>query len=789
MTNVDAHGLAVLFQLHDCLSELTKEGLEKWMQHLEASNTQCSDLNHRTVAEIFRELYNQGRNNNIDILNDLLEAAKIVKFLNEQPKITKKQSQRAKNVFNLIHESLIAHIATYLNTTELFAIFDRICKKSFEIGMKPQSIQHWFINENNRYIEFDKILRMTKFDIYPLLCQVKQIRYRLYVEPQLILVSKSLKMIDTNTTVTNNHVIEVADKVETFKCSWTWPSSKGRQDSARQILNWIKNNLSRMKKLKHLYLKRFEGISNGVIKTKHGLKHPKANQSNHHPIIENERRLLDLLEIILPLSKKDKEIQNEMFGIKRQQFLKTNVYLDEKSKHVYHNVQSCMMTPLIDEIYVEKIRKDVINKIESKFNDIDANKLTYGQDKEQNSLEMLYFDRCDEYNFTFDHLTKETLIFIENCINYNSRIMKTLPNLRGFGFDHEVYRDMEHICVKDDLILLIAICILNSIGNQLTSLHITDNGYWNEFDSSTNSVLKFYSGINSTEYQKDKSIFNKYKNDCWYFANVEELCLQMLDHWYYDLGTLVNEYTFPKLKHLKCSLQYDNVGLECVEKYYCELKHLLKNCSKLQSLHLVVSRINCDDCLNLNSDSNKKDNPMNLFVNSIREALKGKQGKPEKNKTFIVKLEMIGDISKGIDNIDQLEETCRLYRESEEWINSGVIANHLLNLFEQLSIIYHNAMFCFRLQCNIPMLVSTVESHKKIIMSVKEGLKRILQKMTNMIDTRKSMSNFRIASYVGSHRWIVPFEIVLTNNNTQACWTEPKFKYQCKHCKTIQWLG
>ena len=167
--NIPTPGLVSLIDFHDSLSSLSDGDFLKWIEQLVCNQKKL------IICGIFRELYHQGRNIDNDTFNHMVDTANnLVTQSNTTINISKSsQTASTLNLLNHIPDSILSDIVTYLKTRELFSIWNNICKKSLRIGMKPQSIKHWHVSVNNSN---SKLFTFTKFDIYPLLSQVEDIR-------------------------------------------------------------------------------------------------------------------------------------------------------------------------------------------------------------------------------------------------------------------------------------------------------------------------------------------------------------------------------------------------------------------------------------------------------------------------------------------------------------------------------------------------------------------------------------------------------------------------------------
>ena len=119
-----------------------------------------------------------------------------------------------------------------------------------------------------------------------------------------------------------------------------------------------------------------------------------------------------------------------------------------------------------------------------------------------------------------------------NCLIDDSRILKSLSNLKGFGHHNE-----------NKYFKFIAIKVLNLLAHKLVSLHLSTNNSilkgWSMFDSLQRLQIKLTKNSDS-----DQTSLQKLQNNPWYPVNLQELCIE-------DNTQFWNNIWRWKLAHLK----------------------------------------------------------------------------------------------------------------------------------------------------------------------------------------------------------------------------------------------
>ena len=831
-------GLVALIDFHDTITSLSDVDFLQWIQQLVL-------FNHKKIiiSGIFRELYHQGRNINMVTLNYMVDTANNIKAqtTGAVANIKPYQPRPHLNLMDHIPDTILSDIATYLQTQELFSNWNNICKKSLRIGMKPESIQHWNIA---RSLNSKNSQSLAKFEIYPLLSQVKNIKfheyYAFFERFFQLKTAKDWKRIDTNTQrffsrAKNCNKISSMQQV-VLRCS---TGIGGDLEGLEEY----RKDLKRLAIVDGNHTIANADLINDVLEDESaGIEEQKID------IIANERDIINMLQAVMPLQKKDEEIANKI--------LQEKIKLFRNQQFIFRDIlpngdTSTFVTSYLTDREIEKITNDVTKEIELKYDSIDhAEELCYNnENKVNNGIEMLEFCDCD----IFLDYEQEAFIW-DNYLKYSqSRVVNALPNLKSLAFSRYQCVNSHVYENYDQFFALVSQAILNSIGNQLTSLHLCDSiDIWND-------KFHFYKTIQSriiNQCEIDQQYAKQYQNEPWYLKNVSTLCLkiQQRDEWDELLdgtATFINEWTFPSLNHLKIicfDVDSENIN---GDEYQSPL--LIENNSnnnqfswnslvikQLESLDLCFSKCAMDDFFTVQDSSvqetdNQHDqyHDQSTLNNSSRIGtyLNALQLKISQN---ILNVETMKSIRKGkrfilklhfkIDLSQYLKPAVSLADIVGEMNNDIFVTmkNDLTGLCKLLCQSFDNTMFGFKI---------TFYSHSWLC-KLTEGelamakfvlLDTIVEHMGSLCDIICESTFFKsvcadneansnkgvlqgdglkfqasVKEYVASNnRFDIVFAMVLNkwgkktngnplNNIDGYC--EPRFEYSCNFCETEPWL-
>ena len=504
------------------------------------------------------------------------------------------------------------------------------------------------------------------------------------------------------------------------------------------------------------------------------LKQIKFYGCDFHYTIKNGVR--QLLQIVAPLSPKEIELQ---------QRIETEITDKLTKKTTEYEIENLQ----------KKIEMEVNDKYEKKFNESD---LSYDKNevgRESSVLEMLSFELCCATH------SPEIIQLVRDEFTLN-RIQSTLINLKAIAIDQTRLIDGQ------DMFCTICVILLNSICNQLESLHIGDE---------------------CSKLRKWKFIENNYcctkeaRQASWFPANVKELCLT--DHKYHDHPRKENMWQkickdiFPKLEHLRCVIVVDqnnapflsNLRSNSLGDNFCGLVD-----NGLKSASLTFDKLEMNDFINISQDKNKQkkhifDERMyperehvciSTLIDTFRDLFEDvSQSRIAKNGNlsdqFILKLEMIVDVPQIDTWYDQVCEYENIFKQY-----FSKLMNKALSLFIWLKYCFNKCMLCFKIkfQWRDHQLdkYNDDEYDEDIcnVTIVMQSMKRVLE---DMIDEQASMQNNDsrvVDTKVLQQRNEMIFAIVWKNfieAVPKSCCTtshcEPHFDYYCHACQNRPWCG
>ena len=828
------YGLRVLLDIHDTLNDLSEDQFLTWIHYLNSNSPESININSRfkQVAVVFRQLYESSNRNNVNWLQDLLDHAKNLKSKNKSMFLRKKnhakKTQLEKNLFNTIPKDLLCYIATYLKIKQLFCVFNRICKESLRIATKPQSIQYWSLE----YCDSIQFCQSTKYDIIPLLSDIKHLKCHFRIgrsgenpSHHKISWNSNIGCNSLPVTLNTNRLINMHDSTrveQVVKLVYKQEvpinfKAHSDKDNGRQELNALKEILSKMVNLKHLVLNLQFGWR---VSPRETLTGSESNVHAYDQIIANENALLLFLQTIAPLSskEKEKEKENKIFKLKTQRFREkqTDVH-DVNDVHDHSAATSCFVTPYISNGVLYEIKKDVGKSIINNIVDaaVKCNQLTYdtklNPDNEYYRLEMIefnfenYFGKSLRIKDNFSFLDRK---FIKNCVKKNNRINNNFYNLKGFAFHSNYARgsfsrtDYGDGYFRDEVAFIFSFYLLNTIGNQLKSLHIDDQA-WGSLECNTDATFVSIDGsINDTF-------------ETWYFPNVEEFCFTIHRCNWKDMFAYLSKFVtskgFSKLKRLKCIMivgeRYAKIesttnNLQQLIANGLESLHIsMKNCFANELHEMLISKsilFDFSDAYDDDEESNDfhfspKSNHFYFILNTIKKAIIAERSRITDTNTpknsskqlqrelFIVKIEMNDVIWIDTDACDVLK--------TKQLQDINIMAAEMMSLFEQLLISFRNPMLCFKLLVNVKS-----EIHHDTYQVETKIKDEIFEAIVTSIDIKVKERNVLTNARIELKRWNksnheVGIGITMTNKQGDTlCWADPTFEYKCCHCQPELWL-
>ena len=510
---------------------------------------------------------------------------------------------------------------------------------------------------------------------------------------------------------------------------------------------------------------------------------------------EDINTIEELLQMLMPLSPQDHELQ---------QRLKHEITDEmQKTKQVWE---------------IEKLKKNIQNEIDLKYNKFDENELSdpnnmnNNKNKNKNnnnnntqwasSLEMIELCCCCGIfpDFVLESVRNQLVEY---------RIVNSLKNLKALALRPK----------GDDSLLtnLIGNTLLNYICNKLTSLHISDyTGLDAYVDQCQWKFLQFskcssYPCTKRVMTETEKKEMNK---QSWFPLNVKQLCLfdntnisnerfiPNIPHFWHES---VNCQLFPNLRHLTIMNRLDNKNIKLFtnnfnlnnsfgKKTISNISSLIKN--GLQSLQLQIKDLEYRDfnaTLDINEYKyNKNRNRFDpVLIISLFQHIFNHIEKPVNNNKypFILKVEM------RVSSIETEIYDSKLGRG----LQSKKLKSNFDNLLHQVGLLYttlsqkiqHNIMFGFKIRFDFGGPSQEIYRYR---------LERCIDNIHNSLNNKMFFSDDTskiVNTTIGSRapgRVIAAFNFKNRNKGkmNDTCdnsYMEPKFEYQCRFCKSHRWTA
>ena len=809
------------------------------------------------ISAIFRELYRPAKQINTDTIDDFMQTGNILLSqsttiiapqsveINPNPNSNSNSSHNL-NLINNIPETILSRIATYLTTKELFFNRNNVCKQLFRIGMKPESIQHWCMPKYYNSDESDLTQKNTKiishhnckFDIYPLLSQLKRITFDNH--------NNFLpKFAQQSSSVGEWHQIDINAKVLGDCDELPWDNISNIRELTIRNSMGIASDLAKVKQCVCIHrattagggLKRLSIVDSYVAVTRTGqfddIMLVKGVEGQKEEIITNETEILEMLQVLMPLTKQKHEeiasriLQEKIKLFKNKYQLQTFVFGDR----LPNDKSPAFVTSYLTDTETETIKNNVIKEIESKYDTctFDETELSYPTAENNNTVEMLEFCGC------VAHIDSEaqSAIWDNYLNNSHSRVINGLPNLKslafceynclpGSGNDHDFY-DWD-----DNFFSMITRLILNLIGHKLTSLHLCDccnvwhhSYFWKK--------IKLYKSE-----QFDEKHAKKYESEPWYLKNVSELCLKIQhSDWYLlveAISSVVNVHTLPSLTRLKIvcfgmddtyksPLAFDNHN-----NYGARLGLISLVNQQLESLDLCFKQCTLHDFfqvqqIRLRQTIISQSNRLGMYLNTLQLyfKLKDKSLSCSKRK-FILKLHFVIKIDHDVPEQDTSDTTdCEWNIFSlENVIHENILdsmSNEMSQLCQLICQSFENVIFGLKITFygnenwyflkkeilpSLIVLCDNVGDDPFFKSSQCDSVANATyiessQALTSTLVSQASVKEYSFNQETKIDREIV-FAMILNKcgkdiNNDINGYCEPRFEYPCNYCRTEPWFG
>ena len=137
---------ASLIELRHIWDSLSNENIVKVVQHV-LENDVIGEYKKTIISGIFKHIYEDGETNDYSFFADLLVLSHELK--QSQSESQSKDLKRNESKLEQLPDGVISHIASYLPARNVFTTWNHVNRKFVQIGLKPQSIEHFFIFKRN----------------------------------------------------------------------------------------------------------------------------------------------------------------------------------------------------------------------------------------------------------------------------------------------------------------------------------------------------------------------------------------------------------------------------------------------------------------------------------------------------------------------------------------------------------------------------------------------------------------------------------------------------------------
>ena len=432
------------------------------------------------------------------------------------------------------------------------------------------------------------------------------------------------------------------------------------------------------------------------------------------------------------------------------------------------------------------------------------------------NIEMIGFENCSEFD--------ETLNDRMQLMSDKREIKTALPKLKALCIQD---------CDKISPFFPFCMLILNTIGCQLTSLHI-ENDMERLDDWQFIKWIKNYPCTNNNGNNVDT------QQESWYPKNVQHLCLRNHygDENYGNANTThfwekINSGSFPSLRYFVCQIPIDvtfvksidsradsdsaivnfnnfasliDNGLESLSIWFHELlyKDIIGNNKQYKALWVSQERKHCIGI----------DKLMSMLIDAFGNLRNLKIGRG-KSENFVLKIGMAidsDDNQLGIDESKQFDEKLdngRFDKHIEASING--ICDKLSVMFFTLCHYYKRVMFTFELYFIIRLDTTgddggddgddddsddgKLHSNKiaqKVLSNFKQAFKR--KAVFDSDDTHIVGKDAQYRKKWRNKEDYCSITITFTSQNkgknnvsSDHCYADPKYEYPCEYCQHMSW--
>lgn len=165
---MENHQVVLLSRLRQCFDHFNSENASSFVKFLIESGKSSTVL-----SGIFRQLYQEGNTNSIELLQSLLSKAN--KLVENQCRVTRAhdKTKGENDYFEWLPRSLMCEIGSYLSTKDILTKWNLVDRKFMQIGYQPETHTKWSFDMSQIQLEGYP----PKFGITRLVSKLKTVEY------------------------------------------------------------------------------------------------------------------------------------------------------------------------------------------------------------------------------------------------------------------------------------------------------------------------------------------------------------------------------------------------------------------------------------------------------------------------------------------------------------------------------------------------------------------------------------------------------------------------------------
>ena len=143
-----AHKFASLIELTSIWHSLSNANVVKLVEHLFEIDV-VGSYKKTVISGIFKQIYDEGEMNDDLFFVDLLVLSQqLMKSQLDDSKYPNDEETPIESKLEQLPDNILSYIASHLNSKNIFTTWNQVNRKFLQIGLKPQSMQHFDFCEN-----------------------------------------------------------------------------------------------------------------------------------------------------------------------------------------------------------------------------------------------------------------------------------------------------------------------------------------------------------------------------------------------------------------------------------------------------------------------------------------------------------------------------------------------------------------------------------------------------------------------------------------------------------------